>query len=357
MFQFFQKLPFANECDLSRHPPTEMSSNSGQMYQAQLTMANLNTLMAQQNAMDQKEQEMGMMERDANAIEVINLDAGSRSPSQNRYNKRMKSRSRSPRDRRDRDRDRRRRSRSKSRSRSRSPRSRRRNSSRDRMKDKEREKERENEKERRRRGLPELKKEHLSVCSTTLWVGHLSKLVQQEDLSDTFGKFGDIVSIDMIHPRGCAFIVMNRRQDAYKAMQNLKNYKMHGRVITISWAAGKGVKSKEWKDYWDLELGVSYIPFSKLNESTDFPSLEEGGMFDDDSIPGWMKEKLKEKPGDGSAAAGNTEPAMMQMFGMHADVPDTSQPPPAGMMPGMAGVAQFNIAGMPRLVISHYQIR
>lgn len=94
-----------------------------------------------------------------------------------------------------------------------------------------------------------------TVCSTTLWVGHLSKLVQQEELSDTFGKYGDIVSIDLIPPRGCAFIVMNRRQDAYKSMQSLKSHKMHGRTITISWATGKGVKSKEWKDYWDIDLG------------------------------------------------------------------------------------------------------
>lgn len=98
-----------------------------------------------------------------------------------------------------------------------------------------------------------------AVCSTTLWVGHLSKLVQQEELSDTFGKYGDIVSIDLIPPRGCAFIVMNRRQDAYKSMQSLKNHKMHGRTITISWATGKGVKSKEWKDYWDIDLGTSAV--------------------------------------------------------------------------------------------------
>jgi hypothetical protein len=38
-------------------------------------------------------------------------------------------------------------------------------------------------------------------------------------------------------------------------MQSLKGYKMQGRAITISWAAGKGVKSKEWKDYWDIDLG------------------------------------------------------------------------------------------------------
>jgi len=71
------------------------------------------------------------------------------------------------------------------------------------------------------------------VCSTTLWVGHLSKLVQQEELSDTFGEYGDIISIDLIPPRGCAFICMNRRQDAYKALNKLKNHKMQGKIITV----------------------------------------------------------------------------------------------------------------------------
>ena len=84
--------------------------------------------------------------------------------------------------------------------------------------------------ERKKKGLPPLKEGFLTVCSTTLWVGHLSKLVQQDDLSDTFGTYGEvrlnfkyfyllllafqIVSIDLITPRGCAFVCMNRRMDA-----------------------------------------------------------------------------------------------------------------------------------------------
>lgn len=71
------------------------------------------------------------------------------------------------------------------------------------------------------------------VCSTTLWVGHLSKLVQEQDLSDTFGEFGDIVSIDLIPPRGCAFLCMNRRQDADRALHRLKNTKIQGKAITV----------------------------------------------------------------------------------------------------------------------------
>lgn len=163
------------------------------------------------------------------------------------------------------------------------------------------------------------------MCTTTLWVGHLSKLVQQEELSDTFGKYGDIVSIDMIPPRGCAFIVMHRRQDAHRSMQGLKGHKMSSRNITISWAAGKGVKSKEWKDFWDIELGVSYIPWQKLDRDTDFVALEEGGMFDEDSMPVWMKEAVK-KPTEEVPAP------LMPEIQMQAVIPsiDTSHPPPMG---------------------------
>uniref|UniRef100_A0A1A9ZJG2 RRM domain-containing protein n=1 Tax=Glossina pallidipes TaxID=7398 RepID=A0A1A9ZJG2_GLOPL len=306
-------------------------------------------------------------------IEVINLDGNdSRSPTpeRDRY-KRRRSRSRS----RSHERlSRRRRSRTRSRSRSRSPRLNRRRSSRDRDRsNRDRDRDREHERERRKKGLPDIRKEHLSVCSTTLWVGHLSKLVYQEELSDTFGEYGDIISIDQIVPRGCAFIVMNRRQDAYKAMQSLKNHKLQGRAISISWAAGKGVKSKEWKDFWDLELGVTFIPWNKLNDSTDFDSLEEGGMFDEDSMPSWMKDKinkiknLKEKAmetaiipsslGSSSAgiAPGTGQPMIFNI--------DTTQPPPlppsaqsGGGPPPMLPMvpSQFSIAppmgGPPRML-------
>lgn len=173
-------------------------------------------------------------------------------------------------------------------------------------------------------------------------MGHLSKLVYQEELSDTFGEYGDIVSIDQIVPRGCAFIVMNRRQDAHKAMQSLKNHKLQGRAITISWAAGKGVKSKEWKDFWDLDLGVTYVPWNKLSPDTDFDSLEEGGMFDEDTMPGWMKQKIsqaknvKENKTTGTAgvdlvAAAGAAPvgAANLLFGI-----DTTQPPPVAPVGG-----------------------
>lgn len=175
-------------------------------------------------------------------------------------------------------------------------------------------------------------------------------MVYQEELSDTFGEYGDIVSIDQIVPRGCAFIVMHRRQDAHKAMQALKNHKLQGRAITISWAAGKGVKSKEWKDFWDLELGVTYIPWNKLDESTDFDGLEEGGMFDEDSMPSWMKEKIirmksiKEKGQDPNSAIGSSQSGLL--FGIDTTQPPPGPPGPPGGPPPMLPMVpgQFSMA-------------
>ncbi len=119
----------------------------------------------------------------------------SRSPRRSRFNRyRERSRSRSPRNRRDRDRD----SRRSYRSRSRSPRNSRFNDSRNDRSRSPASYERERERERRRKGLPPLRKACLTICSTTLWLGHVPKLVSEADLSDTFGEFGTITSIDVI---------------------------------------------------------------------------------------------------------------------------------------------------------------
>ena len=86
--------------------------------------------------------------------------------------------------------------RSRSRSRSRDRRGKRRSRSRDKDDRKKRQEEDkrdyEKQEERKKKGLPPMKDGYLTVCSTTLWVGHLSKLVQQDDLSDTFGTYGEV---------------------------------------------------------------------------------------------------------------------------------------------------------------------
>lgn len=143
-----KKLPFANECDLK---DSQMYGLHGQNLNAMIQQQQSTANMMASSSHDNHDPEVEFVSDDNNKVEVINLDGNSRSPSvdRDRY-KRRRSRSRS------RDRSGRRR---RSRSRSRSPRNRRRGSSRDRDRNS---KDKEKERERKRKGLPDIKREHLS---------------------------------------------------------------------------------------------------------------------------------------------------------------------------------------------------
>uniref|UniRef100_A0A2S2Q540 Protein SCAF8 n=2 Tax=Sipha flava TaxID=143950 RepID=A0A2S2Q540_9HEMI len=201
-------------------------------------------------------------------------------------------------------------------SRKRSPRK----SSRERQR--EREKDRERDRERRKKYLPPFKKNHLAVVSTTLWVGHLSKLIHQDDLYGLFQPIGDIVSLNLISPRGCAFLCMNRRQDAARIMSKYQGERLQGKPMTIAWAPGQAMKDKEWKDYWEIDDGVSYIPWEKLNKEIDYDELEIGGMLDEDTMPEWLKTHLKmlrtskknEKKEEEKLTEGNQQPLTASNF-------------------------------------------
>uniref|UniRef100_A0A3B4AU08 Uncharacterized protein n=1 Tax=Periophthalmus magnuspinnatus TaxID=409849 RepID=A0A3B4AU08_9GOBI len=145
-------------------------------------------------------------------------------------------------------------------------------------------KERERERERRQKGLPPLKSHTLSICTTTLWVGQLDKRTQQQDVECLLEEFGQIESTNMIPPRGCAYIVMVHRQDAFRALQKLSrgNYKVNQKTIKIAWALNKGIKT-DFKQYWDVDHGVTYIPWSKIKEE-DLDELKDGGILDIDSL-------------------------------------------------------------------------
>ncbi|XP_053566951.1 SR-related and CTD-associated factor 8 isoform X2 [Bombina bombina] len=193
---------------------------------------------------------------------------------------RSKSRSRSPR---------KRRSRSRSGSRKRKHRKRSRSKSRERKRKNSRSysserRAREREKERQKKGLPPIRSKTLSVCSTTLWVGQVDKKATQQDLTNVFEEFGQIESINMIPPRGCAYICMVHRQDAYRALQKLGTApcKIGSKIIKIAWALNKGVKA-EYKQFWDVDLGITYIPWEKV-KLDDLNDFAEGGMIDQETV-------------------------------------------------------------------------
>ncbi|XP_059176987.1 SR-related and CTD-associated factor 4-like isoform X2 [Physella acuta] len=177
------------------------------------------------------------------------------------------------------------------RSRSRSREKRRRSRSRDRhrrsrSRDRER-RDREKERERRKRGLPPLRERYVSICSMTLWFGHLTKHTTEEELREHIEKYGTIKTINMIPPRGCAFVCLTKRKDAFKALDRLKGVKVNGNALKVAWAPGIGVKESMFKDLWDVDLGVTYIPWEQL--PSDLVPFVAGGMVDIDSLP----EKLK----------------------------------------------------------------
>ncbi|XP_055022910.1 SR-related and CTD-associated factor 4-like isoform X2 [Boleophthalmus pectinirostris] len=148
--------------------------------------------------------------------------------------------------------------------------------------------ERERERERRQRGLPAIKPETLSVCSTTLWVGQLDKKTQQADIMLLLEDFGQIESVNMIPPRGCAYIVMIHRQDANTALNKLSrgSFRVNQKPFKIAWALNKGIKSAH-KKFWDVEHGVTYIPWSKV-KMEELESYREGGIIDADTVnPAW----------------------------------------------------------------------
>lgn len=53
-------------------------------------------------------------------------------------------------------------------------------------------------------------------------------------------------------------------------------------VLQIAWALNKGIKP-EYKQYWDVEIGVTYIPWSKVKPE-ELEALCEGGMLDNDTM-------------------------------------------------------------------------
>jgi opacity protein-like surface antigen len=50
----------------------------------------------------------------------------------------------------------------------------------------------------------------------------------------------------------------------------------------IAWALNKGVKT-EYKQFWDVDLGVTYIPWEKVKVD-DLDGFAEGGMIDQETV-------------------------------------------------------------------------
>ena len=67
-----------------------------------------------------------------------------------------------------------------------------------------------------------------------------------------------------INFNNCLHLILICYVKSFRALKNLHKFRLHGKQITLAWAPGKGMKDKLWKDYWDLDLGCSYIPVDKV---------------------------------------------------------------------------------------------
>ena len=65
--------------------------------------------------------------------------------------------------------------------------------------------------------------------------------------------------------------------------------------MQLAWAPGKGVKGKEYKEHFDADQGVAFIPWSKLGTNVDLQALGEGSWIDPETLPpGLQKAEVKE---------------------------------------------------------------
>lgn len=65
-------------------------------------------------------------------------------------------------------------------------------------------------------------------------------------------------------------------------------------LLQLAWAPGKGVKGREYKEYFDTEQGVTFIPWSKLGTNVDLQTLSEGSWIDPETVPPGHQNTMKE---------------------------------------------------------------
>lgn len=54
------------------------------------------------------------------------------------------------------------------------------------------------------------------------------------------------------------------------------------------------MKGREYKEHFDTEQGVAYIPWSKLGSAVDLQALCDGGWIDPETLPPGVQNTVKE---------------------------------------------------------------
>ena len=85
-----------------------------------------------------------------------------------------------------------------------------------------------------------------------IYVGNLSYNLQEEELKQLFGEFGEVTSVNIIKDKytgqgkGFGFIEMANEAEAAKAIEALDNKEIKGRNIKVNKARPPKPKSNNW---------------------------------------------------------------------------------------------------------------
>eukprot|EP00117_Sycon_ciliatum_P007683 scpid45587/ scgid10688/ Protein SCAF8; CDC5L complex-associated protein 7; RNA-binding motif protein 16; SR-related and CTD-associated factor 8 len=197
--------------------------------------------------------------------------------------------------------------------------------------------EKEAERRRRKLGHPPKLTGHVTISSNTIWIGHLPKFTSSNALNEIFGEYGEISAIDLVIARGCAYVCMANRRDAAEAVTGLKGFRINNQTAKVAWACGKGTNHKEMKEFWDVDIGASYIPWEKLGTPPFMEEqLTEGGTIDSTTLPAPKSPPATSTEAAANAAVAQQQSSFVQPQGMLPMGFPPGMAPPPGMPPMMA---------------------
>ena len=69
-------------------------------------------------------------------------------------------------------------------------------------------------------------------CSLNIWLGKVSSKATKSDMDTLFQDLGiETVDINMIPPRGCAYILLGTRKEAARAIEDLRDLQLLGKKV------------------------------------------------------------------------------------------------------------------------------
>lgn len=86
------------------------------------------------------------------------------------------------------------------------------------------------------------------MSNNKLYVGNLSYSVNNEQLSELFSSYGEIVSVNIIDGKGFGFVEMANAEDAEKAKEELDGKDFVGRTLKVNEA--RPPKSRPRRNTW-----------------------------------------------------------------------------------------------------------